>query len=102
MITTNEAFSILVGWQDNSTDLDVAEFGGVESKMPRAHCIIVGVNRKAETVTVLYEAPSEPTGEHCFDLREAVFFFEANAANHPKTTLIVDFPSHMKIFFVER
>jgi hypothetical protein len=53
-------------------------------------------------VTVLYESSAENTGVHCFDLREAVFFFEPNAANHPKTALVVDFPSHMKIFFVER
>jgi hypothetical protein len=101
VITTNEAFSILSGWQENSTDLEVVEFGGLESKFTRAHCVIVGVDRRAETVSVVYEPAPGRTEDHCFDLREAVFFFEPNAASHPKTALLVDFPSHMRIFFVE-
>lgn len=101
MITTNEAFSVLKGWQENSTDLEVVEFGGLESKFSRAHCVIVSVDRRAETASVVYEPAPGCTEDHCFNLREAVFFFEPNAANHTKTALVVDFPSHMKIFFVE-
>ncbi len=102
MITTNEAFSVLSGWQENNIDIEVVEIGGIESVMSRARCIIVGVDRRAETITVLYETPRDGAGQHCFDLRETLFHFEANHASPGKTTLLADYPSHKKIFFMER
>lgn len=100
VITTNEAFLILSGWNDNNTALQVLEFGGIEPRLTKESCIIVNVDRKAETVTVLYETPTSSEA-HCFDLREAEFHFAPNSAHPSHTVLVTDYPSGMKIMFVE-